>query len=668
MKWQESLKTKNIVFFTLISIIFLLSIMFGFTLIKSKEFPSKAENEVTLSTHEIIRELLIEEQSNEQAVLSMATVAGENSSKTLIQKLLNANKNQEIISGSIWIDNNTAKKREDPLVYHFTRENDSFKEVNSYKEKMSVFYKKMKFYTFGHYLKRGQTFWTKMYFDALSQTKVISVLAPIYKKDTYIGIASLNIKFSLCENTMFTSLINSKEKYFILIDRAGNIVMSSDIITHNNKQTNINTVKIPLLRQLLHKPNKIKNTNAVHKISKENPEINEVEANQIFYELEYKNSRYAKRVKRKITLLEEDPVFLEASVVASYYFPHTGWKMLISIPNHIVFKHANELYKNIVLMIIIFAILTAFMGYLLIKKNIVTPLMSISKQIQEGGTDENIMIHTDTKGEIELVVYKLNARNKALHQAHEREVANEKLLLQQSKMAAMGEMLDAVAHQWKQPLNALSMYTELITMDFDDGRLDKKYMKEFEKDVQRQINHMSDTLNTFRSFFRPDTQMQKLFLSEVVQDVLLLAKDELIKNMIEVTVEEIDSFEVYGSKNELRHLVLNLINNAKDAFEQNYIHERHINIRLFRDKEFKVLEVHDNAGGIPENIIKDIFKAHVTSKAAMKGTGIGLYMSTQIAQKHQAILSVSNKEEGACFRLVFSQVDLIKEEELNENH
>lgn len=214
MRWQDSLKTKNLIFFIIISVLFLFSMMGSFTLLKIKELPKKAENEVTLVTNEIIRELLIEEQKNEQVVLSMAVVATVDSSKAIIKNLLRASKNKEILSGSIWMDENSAKRREEALIYHFSRKNKDFIEVDDYKQKMSVFYKKMKFYSFARNLKEGEIYWTQMYMDALTQTKVISVLAPIYKNHTYIGVASLNIKFSLCENSVFSSLLNSSEKYF----------------------------------------------------------------------------------------------------------------------------------------------------------------------------------------------------------------------------------------------------------------------------------------------------------------------------------------------------------------------------------------------------------------------------------------------------------------------
>jgi signal transduction histidine kinase len=217
-----------------------------------------------------------------------------------------------------------------------------------------------------------------------------------------------------------------------------------------------------------------------------------------------------------------------------------------------------------------------------------------------------------------------------------------------------GNSLDAVAHQWKQPLNALSMYSDIIKSDFKDGMVDQKYVEQFKDDMQVQIDHMVNTLDEFRTFFRPNKTDEMFSLLSIIHSVLFLTKDDLLKNRITVNIEQKDHIDIDGSSNEFKHLVLNIINNAKDAFNDNHIEKRKITIRLINDKEGKRLEIVDNAGGIPDHIIDDIFKANITSKEEGKGTGIGLYMSTQIATKHQALLSVKNQNDGACFTVTFN--------------
>ena len=238
-------------------------------------------------------------------------------------------------------------------------------------------------------------------------------------------------------------------------------------------------------------------------------------------------------------------------------------------------------------------------------------------------------------------------------ESQERIKAQTKMLKQQSKMAAMGEMLDAVAHQWKQPLNAITMYLDLLKSDFDDGLVDKAYIDELEEGTHAQIEHMLSTLNEFRNFFRPNTKIEDFNLLKLVNSVLLLTKDEFIKNNIEIDVQISENISLKGNQNEFKHLIINIINNAKDAFNENGINNRKIVIEATSLEDGTVLQISDNAGGIPPKVIEHIFEANFTTKEGSKGTGIGLYMSRQIVEKMGATIKVTNKNGGASFMMVF---------------
>ncbi|MGM0623963.1 MAG: sensor histidine kinase, partial [Campylobacterota bacterium] len=129
---------------------------------------------------------------------------------------------------------------------------------------------------------------------------------------------------------------------------------------------------------------------------------------------------------------------------------------------------------------------------------------------------------------------------------------------------------------------------------------------------------------------------------------LHLTKDDLMKNMIETQVSGEDII-LYGIQNEFKHLLLNLISNARDAFNEQDIKKRKLLFVLYEDDTYKRLSVTDNAGGIPLHIIDTIFKPNVTTKAQSEGTGTGLYLSSQIAYKHNGTLKVANKDGGASF-------------------
>ena len=253
----------------------------------------------------------------------------------------------------------------------------------------------------------------------------------------------------------------------------------------------------------------------------------------------------------------------------------------------------------------------------------------------------------------------LSEQVRRLENEFERRINNERILAQQAKHAAMGEMMDAIAHQWKQPLNAISMLTDILIREYSDGDVDEAYLEEYRATLWKQLDHLLNTLDEFRSFFRPDKEKAAFNLAKSIDSVLLLVKDEFMGKAITIKVDGDESIELYGVENEFKHIVLNILNNAKDAFIENETTSRMIKITFYKQEGKVIMEICDNAGGIPDSVIHDIFKANVTTKAEGKGTGIGLYMSAQIAEKMDAVLEVSNKAKGACF--TFTAPQFIKE-------
>ncbi len=218
-------------------------------------------------------------------------------------------------------------------------------------------------------------------------------------------------------------------------------------------------------------------------------------------------------------------------------------------------------------------------------------------------------------------------------------------IFRQSKHAALGEMIDAIAHQWKQPIAVIKMRTEFLSLF--DKKVTKEGIKEFQEHIYAQLSHMESTLDEFRGFLRPDKTTKLFNVERTIKSVQVLLKDELIKNNI--LVDTVVNHELYidGIENEFKHVLINLINNSKDAFEENKIKEK--NITIFIDKE--QIEIQDNAGGIPSNVIGNIFEANFTTKEEGKGTGIGLYMTKQVLERINAEINVENKNDGACFTI-----------------
>ncbi|MEA3384224.1 MAG: hybrid sensor histidine kinase/response regulator [Campylobacterota bacterium] len=252
------------------------------------------------------------------------------------------------------------------------------------------------------------------------------------------------------------------------------------------------------------------------------------------------------------------------------------------------------------------------------------------------------------KNKEELYQYKINLEQKVQEQVDILR-QKDKTLAYQSKLASMGEMIDAVAHQWKQPLNIINMRIDMLRYDYEDNNINKEYCEKLSSDIISQTSHMQNTLDEFRTFLRPDKQKKAFSIPLIIDKVLLLVKDEMLKYKIEIEKDIEENIEIDGIENEFKHLILNLISNSKDAFVENNIDNRKIRFKLYKNENKVILEISDNAGGIPKHIIDNIFEANVTSKSEGKGTGIVLYMSSQIIKKHNGGISVKNVENGSMF-------------------
>lgn len=240
--------------------------------------------------------------------------------------------------------------------------------------------------------------------------------------------------------------------------------------------------------------------------------------------------------------------------------------------------------------------------------------------------------------------------------------AKDKMLIQQSKMAAMGEMIGAIAHQWRQPLNALGLIIQDLKVTFLLNELTKDSMEKITSDAMNQIKFMSKTIDDFRNFFRPDKPKAPFYIKNAVEDVLKITSAGLENNDIEVILDYEDAnLAVVGYENEFKQVVLNLINNAKDAVAEKIKSEKiegKIKISLSKHNSKAILTVSDNGGGIENNVLEKIFEPYFTTKEQGKGTGIGLYMSKMIIEDNMSgKLSAVNTADGAKFLIELNSMD-----------
>ncbi len=236
------------------------------------------------------------------------------------------------------------------------------------------------------------------------------------------------------------------------------------------------------------------------------------------------------------------------------------------------------------------------------------------------------------------------------------------LMIQQSRLAQMGEMIAMIAHQWRQPLNNLSLANQLLISKYNKKRLDDKAVDYFKKNSKKQIELMSDTINVFRNFFKSEKIKQRFYVNDTIKAILDMTEAIFMTKGIKINLEVQGSFYTFGYPNELGHAILNIINNAKDALMQSDKEDKNINIAIQELGDEILICIEDNAGGIKDDIIGKIFDPYFSTKSSKNGTGLGLYMTKMIIEKKMdGKIAVANKKDGASFKIYLKRDnDVIK--------
>jgi len=219
---------------------------------------------------------------------------------------------------------------------------------------------------------------------------------------------------------------------------------------------------------------------------------------------------------------------------------------------------------------------------------------------------------------------------------------SEKILIQQSKMAAMGEMLENIAHQWRQPLSLISTTSTGIKLKKELDDLDDEFLIKSLDMINNSTQHLSKTIDDFRGFFKPNRTKEIFILEDSYTKTISLLSSKLLNREIEV-VENISKFEINGFENELVQVLMNIFNNSIDALEKKE-GIKVVIIEISQIDDFAYIKILDNAGGIKDEILDRVFEPYFTTKNQSHGTGIGLYMTEEIITKHMnGLITVVNK-------------------------
>ncbi len=228
-----------------------------------------------------------------------------------------------------------------------------------------------------------------------------------------------------------------------------------------------------------------------------------------------------------------------------------------------------------------------------------------------------------------------------------------KAFLEQSKTAAMGELISMIAHQWRQPLQTVSILAQkLIITKATDGHVNNEILEKAVKDIDIQLSYMSRTIDDFRNFFKPESSSIISKPSAIIEKAIKFLHYVLTINNIDFELDIKKDYEINIIENNLIQVLINIIKNSIDVLLERNIQSKKITIRCDFNENYVIIEIEDNAGGIPKEDLKKVFDSYYTTKNDEKGTGLGLYMSKIIIEDHSlGKLSVKNGSDGALFKI-----------------
>jgi len=228
----------------------------------------------------------------------------------------------------------------------------------------------------------------------------------------------------------------------------------------------------------------------------------------------------------------------------------------------------------------------------------------------------------------------------------------EKIMIAQSRHAAMGEMISMIAHQWRQPGSTIAMGANNLLIDIELETSNVESIKKESHNILTHTEYLSKTIDDFRDFFRPDKEREEIKLEEVISEAQKIIGVSLDNHNVTLNIKYDKSYIVKTYSRELLQVYINLLKNAKEALVEYREENRHINVVISRNNDYLITTFCDNGGGIDERVIDKIFDPYFSTKNEKNGTGLGLYMSKTIIEKHiQGKIEAYNLEDGACFKV-----------------
>ena len=229
------------------------------------------------------------------------------------------------------------------------------------------------------------------------------------------------------------------------------------------------------------------------------------------------------------------------------------------------------------------------------------------------------------------------------------------LMQQQSRLAALGEMMGNIAHQWRQPLSAITATISGLEVKNQFGIIEKNDISEAHSNIMKSSEFLTKTIEDFRNFFQKDSPTQNFLISSTIKQVVSMIKASYDSNDITLKSELDETLCINGADSLLSQVILNILSNARDILIQNNINQKTVSIILKQEDDKIIISIKDNGGGVKDDIKNKIFDPYFTTKHQSVGTGLGLYMSSQIIKNHfHGIITVDNQKDDDGFGAIFS--------------
>ncbi|MCK5110655.1 MAG: sensor histidine kinase [Arcobacteraceae bacterium] len=339
-------------------------------------------------------------------------------------------------------------------------------------------------------------------------------------------------------------------------------------------------------------------------------------------------------------------------------------KVVVYLPYSYFEDMVHNSIKDNILTVLILVFLSILLIYF-VSKRITKPLNQLVDQLNKNGSElkvesnyKDIVILSNTFNNQRKALLDLN---KNLEQKVKKEVdkniKKELQLFEQSKMANMGAMIGNIAHQWRQPLSVISTIASGVKMNQEYDMLDKEEIPKFMDTIIERTTYLSETITTFRNFLKEKKELKEVVLQDRIDISLNIAGVALKDSGIElqINIDYDNPIKITMVAGELTEVVINIINNARDILLEKHIENPWVKLDLAEENNKAIITVEDNGGGIPEDILPNIFDEYFTTKDEDEGTGLGLHMSYQIIVKSlNGNIYAQNTENGAKFFIELS--------------